>query len=400
MMPAALPRGLLVMAIVFAAAGCGAAKGIGQGVSKSVSNWMGGEDNAAPPAPLVEFVPTLNVKEGWSTRLGKGTDEQFLKLAPAVLGDRIYTAERHGRVAAYTAATGKVIWEKDTDALISGGPGVGEGLVLLGTSEGEVLALNEADGAPSWRTAVSSEVLAAPRAAHGVVVVHTGDGSITGLGAASGDRLWSYESSTPTLTLRGSSAPLLVDDLAIAGFANGRLVALDLKTGKLVWEAVVALGSGRSDLERMVDIDGEPLLMDDTVYVATYQGRVASVSIASGELLWARNSSSYAGLGVDEQNVYLTDAEGVVWAFDRESGTTIWKQDKLKARAATAPVTIGEHVVIGDVEGYLHWLSRVDGRFATRVRVDETRIIAPPVTENGALYAYSAGGVLAAFYPQ
>lgn len=393
-------RACLLLLAALATAGCSAVKGIGQGVSRSMSNWMGGEDNAAPPAPLVEFAPTINVKEGWTARLGRGNDEQFLKLSPTVLGDRVYIAERRGRVAVYNAATGKPIWDRDVEALISGGPGVGDGLVLVGTSEGEVLALSEVDGAPRWRTAVSSEVLAAPRAADGVVVVHTGDGSITGLSVAGGDRLWSYERSTPTLTLRGSSSPLLVDGLAIAGIDNGRLVALDLKTGKLVWEAVVAFGTGRSDLERMVDIDSEPLLMDDAVYVASFQGRIAAVSLASGELLWARNSSSYAGLGVDADGVYLTDAEGVVWAFDRESGTTIWKQDKLRARGATAPVPVGDHVVVGDVEGYLHWLRRVDGQFASRVRVDDTSIIAPPVADNGALYAYSAGGVLAAYHPQ
>jgi outer membrane protein assembly factor BamB len=386
--------------LLVALSGCSTTKELGSGISKSVSNWMGGEDNAVPPTPLVEFTPTVAVQEGWSTRLGKGTDEQFLKLVPVLVGDRLYTAERRGRVAAYNAATGKAIWERDTDVLISGGPGVGEGLVLIGTNEGEVIALSEADGASLWKAEVSSEVLAPPRAALGVVVVHTGDGSVTGLNAANGERLWSYERTTPTLTLRGSSPPLIAEDLVIAGFDNGRLVALDLKTGKLAWEAVVAVSSGRSDLERMVDIDSEPLRVDDTVYVATFQGRVAAVSLVSGEIRWARDLSSYAGIAVDSGYLYLADADGVIWALDRETGTSVWKQDKLRARAPTAPVTVGDYVVVGDVEGYLHWLNRADGQFANRMRVDESRIIAAPVAEGGVLYAYSANGALASYLTQ
>ncbi len=394
---------LLVAACAIAVSGisgCSTTSKWGEGISKSVSNWMGGESNATPPTPLVDFAPTVTVKEGWSTRLGKGTDEQFLKLVPVVLGNRLYTAERRGRVAAYDAATGKTYWEQDTDEKISGGPGVGEGLVLVGTSEGEVIALSEADGKLVWRAAVSSEVLAPPRASQGVVVAHTGDGSITGLDAASGKRLWSYERSAPTLTLRGSSAPLIADDLVVAGFDNGRLVALDLKSGKLAWEAVIAVSTGRSDLERMVDIDGEPIRVGDTIYVATFQGRVAAVSLISGEVRWARDFSSYAGIAVDDSYLYLTDAEGVIWAFDRESGTAVWKQDKLLAREPTAPGLVEGYLVVGDLEGYLHWINKADGQFAARARVDESRLIAAPVVEGGMLYAYSTEGTLAAFLTQ
>ncbi|MFO1435568.1 MAG: outer membrane protein assembly factor BamB [Gammaproteobacteria bacterium] len=380
--------------------GCGTTKELGKGISKSIGNWMGGEDNSAPPTPLEEFAPTVAVKQLWSTSVGKGTDEQFLKLEPTLVGDRIYTAERRGRVGVYKSATGQNIWTTDLDERISGGPGVGEGLVLVGTSEGEIVALNEADGKQRWRSAVSSEVLAPPRAASGVVVVHTGDGSITALDAADGKRLWSYERATPTLTLRGSSAPLIADDLVIAGFDNGRLVALDIKSGKVEWEAIVAVSTGRSDLDRMVDIDGEPLRMGDTIYVATFQGRVAAVSLISGEVRWARDFSSYAGIAVDDSYLYLTDASGVIWAFDRETGSAVWRQEKLRARAPTAGAIAGDYLVIGDLEGYLHWLRRSDGQFAARARVDESRIIAPPVSDGGTVYAYSSDGDLSAFASQ
>jgi outer membrane protein assembly factor BamB len=393
-------RIVLLVAALAGLSGCSSTKKFGEGISKSIGNWMGGEDNSAPPTPLEEFAPTVVVKEGWSTDIGDGTDEQFLKLVPTVVGERVYAAERDGRVVALNAASGQSYWSVDIDEPISGGPGVGEGMVLVGTREAEVVALSEADGKQRWRTEVSSEVLAPPRASQGVVVVHTGDGSITGLDAASGKRIWSYERSTPTLTLRGSSAPLIADDLVIAGFDNGRLVALELKTGKLAWESVVAVSTGRSDLERMVDIDGEPLRIDDTIYVATYQGRVAAVSLYSGEVRWARDFSSYAGIAVDDSYLYLTDASGIIWAFDRDSGTAQWRQEKLKSRAPTAGALVGDYLVVGDLEGYLHWIRRSDGQFAARVRVDESRIIAPPVAEGGTVYAYTSAGTLAAFLTQ
>jgi outer membrane protein assembly factor BamB len=396
-----MPARLLIFLVVLnMLSGCSATKDFGNGISKSIGNWMGGEDNSTPPTPLEEFAPTVGVKKLWSTSVGKGTDEQFLKLVPTLVGDRIYTAERRGHVGVYISATGKNIWTTDLDELISGGPGVGEGLVLVGTSKGEIVALNEADGKQRWRTAVSSEVLAPPRAAMGVVVAHTGDGSITALDATDGKRLWSYERATPTLTLRGSSAPLIADNMVIAGFDNGSLVALDIKTGKVEWEAIIAVSTGRSDLDRMVDIDGEPLRMGDTIYVATFQGRVAAVSLASGEVRWARDFSSYAGIAVDDSYLYLTDASGVIWAFDRETGTAVWRQEKLRARAPTAGAIVGDYVVIGDLEGYLHWLRRSDGQFAARERVDDSRIIAPPVSDGGTVYAYSSDGDLAAFVNQ
>lgn len=369
----------------------------GCGMKQAVSNYMSGEDNSVPPEPLVEFQPLVQVAEGWSTRLGKGADEQFLKLIPQVVNDRVYTAERRGRVAALDAASGKQIWEQDVDVPISGGPGIGDGLVLVGTTDGEVLALDEGGGKLLWRAPVTSEVLSAPQAAAGVVVVHTGDGKVNGLDAATGKRVWIHDRTSATLTLRGSSSPVVVRDLAIVGFDNGRLVALELKSGKPVWETAVAVASGRSDLERMVDIDAELLVRGETLYVATFQGRVAAIEIESGRLLWSREISSYAGLAADDHALYLTDSEGMVWSLDRDSGAAYWKQDKLKARASTAPAAVGEYVIVGDIEGYLHWLRREDGQFAARARIDSSRIIAPPVANGGILYAYSTSGVLAAF---
>jgi outer membrane protein assembly factor BamB len=387
-----LRKGLVVFGLALALAGCG--------VKNWVSNYMAGEDNNTPPAPLVKFQPTVPIKEIWSTRFGKGADELFLKLEPKVTDGNVYVAERRGRVAAFRATDGNRVWQTDTDSKIAGGPGIGDGMVLVGTSEGRVIALNEADGKELWRAQVSSEVLAAPKAADGVVIVHTGDGNVTGLDAKTGKKLWIYDRSEPLLTLRGTSPPLLYKDMAIIGLDSGRLVALEIPTGKVIWDTLIAVPRGRTDLERMVDIDAQPLLVGDTVYVVSYQGRLAAVTADTGQILWSRDISSYAGISIDDRMVYLTDSSGLVWAIDRATGASVWKQDKLTARATSAPAAVGDVVAVGGVQGYLHWMSRSDGHFVNRIQVDKTPILAPPVSADGTLYVYSSGGTLAAFRPQ
>jgi outer membrane protein assembly factor BamB len=188
--------------------------------------------------------------------------------------------------------------------------------------------------------------------------------------------------------------------LAITGFDSGNVVALDYKTGKLAWEMTIAQARGRTDLERMVDIDGEPLVVDDTLYVATFQGRIAAVSLSTGQGRWDKDLSSHAGMDADARYVYVTDENSYVWALDRDSGRAAWKQDKLRGRAVSAPASIGEYVVVGDFEGYLHWLRRDDGKFVARTQVDDSRIIAPPFQSGGVLYAYSSSGILSAFRPK
>lgn len=366
-------------------------------VGDYVADLLEGEANIEPPAPLTEIETTLEIETRWSTTVGRGVEKQFLKLTPVAAGDLIFTADRKGEVSAVNAQTGKLVWEQDTEQPISGGPGVGEGAVLLGTSEAEVLALSQEDGHLVWKSAVTSEVLAAPRAAEGVAVARTVDGKLFGIDASDGQRLWVYDRQVPALTLRGTSAPVLVNGLAVTGFDNGSLVALELKTGKPVWEALVAQPRGRSDLERMVDIDAEPLVIDGTLYVAAFQRGVAAMTLESGQISWERDVSSYAGIAADPGNVYVSDDQGHVWALDRYTGSSVWKQEKLHARALSAPATIGDYVVVGDFEGYLHWMRRDDGEIVARVRVDKSRIIAAPFVEHDTLFAYSSDGTLGAY---
>jgi outer membrane protein assembly factor BamB len=384
---------LPAVALALALAGCG-------GMKDRLVDYLSDDDTALPPSPLVEFQPTIAVEELWSIGIGGGTDKRFLKLAPVVEDGRIFAAERGGHVYAIAPDTGERIWEQDIDALVTGGPGVGAGRVLLGTSEGEVAALSADNGRKLWRVRVSSEVLAPPRGSADTVVVRTGDGKLFGLSASNGAQLWIYDRTVPNLSLRGTSAPAISEDLVIAGFDSGRVVALELRSGRLVWESEVSVARGRSDLERMVDIDADPLIVDDTVYVATFQGNVAALSRIDGNIQWAREISSFAGLTADARYLYVTDEESSVWALDRETGASIWKQEALKYRLATAPARVGEQVVVGDMEGYLHWMQRSDGGFSHRLRLDDERIIAQPIVVEGILIAYGSSGELAAFRPQ
>jgi len=362
----------------------------------ALGNMFDNPDNTAEPAELVDFEPTAKVRTVWQRSVGSGAGKLFLKLRPAIDGERVFAATRGGSVRAFDARSGESVWETDTDSPLSGGPGVGDGLVLLGTSDGEVLALAEADGEVKWRARVSSEVLSSPQAQGGVAVARTIDGKLFGLNTDDGTRLWVYDRTAPVLTLRGTSSPVLVEGAAVAGFDNGQVVAVALSNGQALWETRVAVPRGRSELERMVDIDADPIIEDNTVYAVTYQGQVAALDLPSGEVVWRRDMSSHAGLGVGPENVYVTDDESHVWALNRFNSASMWKQAKLDARRLSPPAVFGQYVIVGDFEGYVHWLRRRDGQFVARVKVDSDAIIAAPVATAFAVYVYGSGGELAA----
>ena len=376
---------LLLLAGLSLASGCTA-----------LGNVFDNPDNTAEPAELVDFEPTIKVRTVWQRRVGSGAGNLFLKLRPAIDGERVYAATRDGRVRAFDARTGESVWDTETDSPLSGGPGVGDGLVLLGTSDGEVIALGEDDGEIKWRARVSSEVLSSPGSRGGVSVARTIDGKLFGLSADDGTRLWVYDRTTPVLTLRGTSSPALAEGTAIAGFDNGQVVAIALSNGQPLWEARVAVPRGRTELERMVDIDADPVIEDKAVYAVTYQGQVAALELFSGEVIWRRDMSSHAGLGVGPENIYVTDDASHVWALNRANSASMWRQAKLEARHVSPPAVFGQFVVVGDLEGYVHWLRREDGQFVARVRIDSDSIVAAPVATSFAVYVYGSGGELAA----
>jgi outer membrane protein assembly factor BamB len=363
----------------------------------TLSSIFGDEDNSDPPAKLESLDDNVKLKELWSASVGVGYDGQFINLVPAASNNQLFVADHEGRVDAFDAETGKRNWRVDTDEAISAGPGADEGLVIVGTSDAYVLALDDLNGDLLWKARVSSEVLSVPRIDFGKIIVQTADGNITALNASDGEQLWIFDRSVPALTLRGTSTPAVDHGLVVAGFSNGKLVGISAEKGFAVWESNVAIPGGRSELERMVDIDGDPIIIGGAVYVTTFQGRIAVVNVKNGDSGWKRDMSSYVGLDVDFSQVYVTDDMSHVWALTRSNGTSVWKLDQLQHRGLTAPVSFDQYVAVGDFEGYVHLLSRQDGHIAGRVKVDSKGITARPRVLNDILYVYGDGGKLAAY---
>ena len=352
----------------------------------------GDESTADKPAPLVAFKRAAKVVPRWQKQIGSSGAYVF---TPVIADDSVYAANEDGDLLRYEAATGKLIWRVDTKRNLSGGVGAAHNLVLVGDLKGELLAFDN-QGYLIWKSRLTSEILSAPQVAEGIVVVRTEDGRIFGLDATDGKRKWVYQRSTPALTVRSFANIAITRGGVFAGFAGGKLVALDINGGNIGWEATVALPRGTTELERVTDITSTPVFDNERVCAVAYQGRVGCFDLYRGNLLWTRDISSISGLTLDDRNLYVSDDKGAVVALDKVSGASVWKQDKLFARKITAPLAYGSYIVVADFHGYVHFLSREDGSFAARRATDGSRISAPPIafdkvllvlTHSGGLYA-------------
>ncbi len=377
--------------------GCAALETTNELVTGVSSYFLGGEDNLEPPAELVEYEPEIDVEVLWTESVGVGSDEQFLNLVLAVSYGKVLAADREGLVQARNLETGDLIWETETNYNFSAGPGVGDDIAILATSKAEVIALNLETGKEKWVTSVSSEVLAIPVVANHIVIIRTTDGKVVALSAENGSQLWVFERSVPALSIRGTGSPIVVEENVIAGYANGKLLALRLIDGKNVWETSVAIPSGRSEVERLVDLDVDPIETDGVVFISSYQGGSTAILEIDGDVLWRNEDvSSYSGLSYDWRYLYVSDTESHVWQLDQRNGNSLWKQDELQNRSLTAPIAYDEYVVVGDVEGYIHWLAVSDGRQLGRIKVSDSAIGTRPVVIDNTVYIYSKDGTLAA----
>ncbi|HXZ95671.1 MAG TPA: outer membrane protein assembly factor BamB [Burkholderiales bacterium] len=355
---------------------------------------IGGDDESAvdKPAPLVAFKRAARTEVLWQKGIGESGAYVF---TPIFADDSIYAANEDGDLLRYNATTGKLIWRVDTRRNLSGGVGAAHNLVLVGDLRGELLAFDN-QGYLIWKSRLTSEILSAPRVANGVVVVRTVDGRIFGLDAADGSRKWVYEHTTPTLTVRSFAGVVITHGGVFAGLAGGKLVGLDISSGNVGWEATVALPRGTTELERVTDITSMPAVDDERVCAVAYQGRVGCFDLFRGNLLWARDISSISGLTLDERNLYVSDEKGAVVALDKVSGASVWKQDKLFGRRISAPLAFGNYIVVGDLHGYVHFLSRDDGSFVARRATDGSRISAAPIAlDKGLLIQTRDGGLYA-----
>ena len=356
------------------------------------------KDTFEQPVPVPEIDATVEFKRIWTMSVGKGHDDQFLHLAPLYAGDVIYAASADGLLVAVEPGNGKALWQRRSkDRIFAGFGGDGKQLYYI-TRDAELVALSRETSEELWRASLPTEGLAAPQSNGSLVVAQTTDGRVIGFDAANGERLWQYDGQVPVLSMRTAAAPLVGGDIVIASFANGRVIALTADAGQPVWQYEVGQPQGRTELERLVDIGGQPLVLESAIMVAGYQGKLALVDIRSGQEIWSRRASSFYSPSIGGGSIFLAAANGDIIAYRGSDRRELWVQDRLSWRQVTRPVASGDYVVTGDYEGYLHALSREDGALQGQLKFDSDGIRVPvQVIEDGNLLVYGNGGRMAVY---
>jgi len=355
------------------------------------------DKTADPPAELVDIKPTLAVQRAWSTDVGGGGEKLRLALGLAAQDGTLYAASRDGDVRALDAGSGRSRWKTDTKLELSAGPGAGEGLVVVGTTSGRLVALDAETGEQRWQAQLTGEVLAAPLVVGDRVVVRTVDGRLRALSAADGLEIWMVEDLVPRLSLRGTSPPVLAGDAVLCGFDSGKVMAVGLAQGDILWQAQVSSPRGRTELERLSDVDAAVRVSGGDVYAVGYQGRAVMMSLEAGQIWWARELSSYRGLDIDGDQLYVATSDGDVVALRRRDGAIAWTQPGLKRRGLSAPTVQGGSVIVGDFDGYVHWLDRGSGRFVARERAGRSRISRAPLVLDGRVIVMDDTGGITAY---
>lgn len=359
-----------------------------------VDDYMLGKDNTPKPKNLKQIEPQLKVAQNWSSPVGKShKSSEYLKLKPVVRGDIIYTADVSGLIQAVSKTNGKIKWSTQLKHGIVSGPTVADGFIAVGTNASTLALLNQADGKELWHHKVSGEVLSPPALSHQKVIAKTIDGKVFAYDAVNGKQLWVAEHGSPSLVLKASSSPIIVDNLVLIGFSDGKLDALELQTGRVVWQRSIAYATGSSDVERLVDIDSDPIVKDKIAYLASYQGYIGALSLTDGQFIWRKAGSVYKNMVLHENTLYLTDSNDVVWSLDRHTGHVNWKQTALKARGLTEPVLIGNDLVVGDKTGYLHFIGSQTGELLARSQLSGAVTMSPSVVGRN-LYVLTDNGML------
>jgi outer membrane protein assembly factor BamB len=353
--------------------------------------------NIIEPSPLPEFEAEYRVEQVWRKNAGAGVDDSRMQLRPAATGRSVFAADVEGHVSAFARGKGHRRWRRDTGYRIAGGVEAAYGMVLFGTRDGEVVALSADNGDERWRARVGSEVLAAPATDGNQVVVQTLDGQVVSLNADTGEQRWSFNVSVPVLTLRGTSAPVIANNRVLTAFASGQLVALQSDGGVQAWQHQVAEPTGRSELDRLVDVDANLVVSDGAVFAATFQGKLAVVDLNNGRPYWKRDMSTHVAMDLGSSALFVADDESRVHAIQQRTGDTLWRQDKLRGRRLAGVVVHQQLPVTGDQDGYLHWLDASSGQPVARRRHGGDGFAGAPVVRDAVLYVLGRDGALAAY---
>ena len=383
-------RIVVVVALVAILSGCSTVKG-----------WFGGKDKddgkPTEPAELVDFTPVASVTKLWSASAGKGEDRLGVSQRPVVADGRVYAAAVKGGVHALDLQTGKQVWHHKSDLRISGGPGAGDGLVVVGTLDGQVVALDAATGAEKWQAKVPNEVISAPVIGQGLVLVRSNDGRVSAFDINSGERRWFSTHDMPSLTVRGNAPVTLGPGLVFVGNDDGTVSAMSLNDGRALWNQVVGVPDGRTELDRMADVDGAPILDGTTLFATSFKNETIAIDGPSGRPMWTREKGGAGGLGLASGSAVVSDPTGTVWALDKTSGAPLWSNPILVRRSLTAPAVQGDYAVVGDYDGYVHWLRLDNGEQAARERVGGKMVRAQPVVADGIVIVQNVEGGLTAF---
>ena len=338
----------------------------------------------------------LNVVKKWATSTGKGAGSKDIKLALTKSGSHLFTVDYSGRIVAIDANSGKDLWSLDLTEPVSAGPAVADGKLVVGTNNGKVIAVDLSDHKTAWSSVTTSEVLATPTIAEGFVFVHTMDGGLSALSLVDGRQLWRFTHNLPPLVLRVGSSPVVSNTNVISGFSTGKLLAINKQEGTVDWAQDIAHPKGKTDLQRMVDISADPVLKDDMVYAASYQGSLVALNANNGHLVWDRDISSFSGLSLDSKLIYVAATNGDVVAVDQKTGATFWLQPGLHGRILSKPALSDKYVVLGDDDGLIHWLDKNTGKIVGRFQLDKRGVDATPIIHNNIVYILGRSGKLVA----
>ena len=353
--------------------------------------------NEKEQATVLSLIPEIKATELWQAQVGRGAGNDYYIFTPQVVEGKVYGVDKRGNVMAFNKRTGAVVWHSHTHKSITSAPGVGGHLVFVGTTASELEAFETQYGKKKWSVKIPSITLVAPAYSQGKVLVKTLDGQVLALDATTGKTLWHHQEGAPNLLLRSSSAIKIVSDRLIVGFHDGRIAMLKLANGDVIWQRQIAMPTGFSELERMVDIDVTPGVDHGTVYVADYQGRIVALRFDTGQPLWQHKISSYGGLVITAEGVVVGDMDGTLWSFNRNTGEVNWHQNQLKGRTLVGPVLYKQDLVVADNKGNIYWISQDDGHVLKRTYFDKSGVIAPPVVKDNVVYVMARGGKLAAF---